>query len=276
MAIDQAVWVEIFADPELTPAALRPLLVESVRKTKNGVESYYTLSDDGREAKVHFAKLWENPSFSLMSLEMPALSALQEVVEEVWLDAQNKIKDEELCNLIRPQVRERTMPLLEETMALAAKDMHPLVSILWAGRQTWPCFVEGDTQYRSKPKREWEAILTQARNNHAHLMEFNAFLSIVNLMYPQPGPSAYFGALVARALVGCVPLLFEEGSRPARLTLVQKRLFHLADQHLLRHLQTGAPLHYGVLRAPRLVGAHPIVPLTDLDREALASMASSN
>ena len=268
-------WEAIFADPELTPESLLPLLVETIRskgmRAKDGVQHGYKLSEAGLGAQRHFPVLWKNPSFSLMPLALPALGVLHGFVEEAWLEQQAKITDEEFCVLVRSQVRERAMPVLAETMRLAAKNMHPLVSILWAGRATWPCFEVGSTQYSSKPQHEWETILAYGRGAKVHLMEANAFRSIVALMYPLTGPSAYLHAIIALSLVGCPPLVSEVNL--SRLTLAEKRLYRLADLHLLDHLRNGTKLNYVTLRAPRLVGAYPVSPLTADDRAALIGVA---
>jgi hypothetical protein len=228
-------WPELFSNPELNPAALLPLL---------GIDRLDALS--AQVYASHLPILWENPSFHLASLELPALAALVPIVERAFLDQQRSRLKEEIYVLVGPMVRERSIPLIVETMRMAYFRMNPLVSSLWVGSQGIPILKAGSEE--GWPQAAWLRIIQHMRNSEITTLEISAYRVVCALQYDVVAPWVYLAAVRARYLVECAPQIWWD--RQEEDSLETLRLWCTARKHLLAHIKDNIPLDWEVLRAP--------------------------
>ena len=231
-------WVELFTDPNLKPDDLSLLI--------SAPGFVPALSSVGQIAKDYFSLLWENPSFALLILEDPSLGALAPFVEQAWITDQSSEIGRQLALADLPDIRERSMALMEEVMTMAWSRMHPLVYSLWAGRFGFPCFKRypngGDW-----PQQAWHLIFQHNRHGESTTLESTARQVICALMYDHLDGWVYRQSIRARYLVDCPPKIDFSSMTPAPLE--KRRLWLAAERHLLDHVANGAPLDWDVLRA---------------------------
>ena len=244
-------WPEVFANPEIDPAALLPLVAECVSNHRGIPQAWY--SEQGRHAWAALPVLWENPAFALLPLDTPALGVLVEPTERCWLEAQFGPMRQAFTKAIGDTIRWRSMLLIEEVMAKAAHLIHPLLTGLWTMRASFPYFHIDGGFAAAWPDSEWQKILRHNRYGCATSLEFSAASAIFALQYDLLDPWVYLSAVRAKCLMSRPPRLHRD-EIAAEETTQQRRLSRIARLHLIDHLRTNAFLDWDILGAAEEAG----------------------
>ena len=238
-------WPEVFANPEIDPAALLPLVGECAFNHKGIPQQWH--SKQGAAAWMHLHVLWENPAFALMPLDTPELGVLVEPTERCWLESQFGPMRQAFGKAIGDTTRWRSMLLLEEVMAKAAHLIHPMISGIWTMRANFPYFHIESGFSASWPDSEWQKILRYSRYGQVTSLEYSAASAIFALQYDLLDPWVYLSAVRAKCLMGRKPSLHRE--ELIEETTQQSRLARTARLHLIDHLKNKTPLDWDVLGA---------------------------
>lgn len=226
-------WTVLFADPELDPRRLLPLVAQP------GDPEYRSYG-----IKEMLPVLWENPSKALFALACPQLGSLLEAAEAAWLKQQILLHNEKVRALVSATARERAVALLAEVMVSTKVVLHPFIHALWAGHAQWPYFhVPVGSNW---PHGEWRGLFNQMVQGEGSTLEYSAFMSLAQLQYAVVNLGwCFLGAVRARALLEAPRCVHsEEIVYPALRTL---RLQHATQLNLLAHVLEGVPLDYATL-----------------------------
>ncbi len=228
-------WIPLFADPNLDPKALLPLLDQT------GLG----LSVEGNQARHYFQSLWENPAFALAALELPELGGLSPLVESAWIGHQQYYLNEEIAAVKVPNAKERILAHLTYVFDNCQYTFAPFLQVLWSGRNRFPLFLN---PYGSAwPQEQWWTLLDYNRWGEISTLEDSAARALVPLQYDIADLWVLQTAIRAEALVGCARMSKWKDTR--ELSLPRKRLRLAVDRHLLAHLSQGVPLDWTLLRA---------------------------
>lgn len=228
---------ELLSKPNLTPAELLHLV-----KEHNG--QWFPDSVNQKD----LALLYGNTVFTLLSIEEPRLMVLHPHAEEAWLKCSIHASEKAILDLVKPQIREKSMQILQEIMETCAHRLHPFLNVLWSGRGQWPYFISSSRNDERPPIEQWRILFFGGTMERTELEVFTA-QGLISLQYTQISSYVYLTLIQAWVRSKVADVIYTENYHPQSLPYLRRWL--AARQHILEHLQKGVPLEHG-----RLLIAH--------------------